>query len=348
MPEWLHVKSYTCRFHGKTDGTSVVLHTQVFVRPRSKHCRVCNRCTEEFDHHCMWLNNCVGRANYIYFFALLCSTLLLVSTHLGVSLYLFAQSFAHRPLIQPLQLSRYHGQISMNGLRVVWALTVGTSVILEGLLLDLLCFHLVLRYKGMSTYDYILAQREAQENHHSGQHDSSPALHQRLQRQVSCRHLGRKARVTPSEISLEALEDLPRKPQKKLRVHLNPVTAWRFNSTSSSTPLAKARFSSMAEYMPALFAGKVPQQSPTDASTASSEPATADPISARDHPAFDVEAQKPASMRPSSSRLPALLGPTTAWSPAEINSTITVSPEGSTLTASQAPATPVHPLLAGT
>lgn len=231
----------------------------------------------------------------------------------------------------------------MNGLRVVWALTVGTSVILEGLLLDLLCFHLVLRYKGMSTYDYILAQREAQENQHGVQHDSSSALHQRLQQKVSCRHLGRKARVTPSEISLEALEDLPQKPQKKLRVHLNPVTAWRFNSRSSNPSAAKARFSSMAEYMPALFAGKAPQQGPTDALTASSEPATADPISARENPAFDVEAQKAASMRSFSSRLPALLGPTTAWSPTEINSTIIVSPEGSTFTASQAPVTPVQP-----
>ena len=292
----------------------------------------------------MWLNNCVGRANYTYFFALLCSTLLLVSTHLGVSIYLFAQSFAHRPLIQPLQLSRYHGQISMNGLRVVWALTVGTSVILEGLLLDLLTFHLVLRSKGMSTYDYILAQREAQANQHNAQHDSSAPMHQRLQQKVSCRHLGRKARVTPSEISLEALEDLPRKPQKKLRVHLNPVTAWRVNSRNSNTHVAKSRFSSMAEYiMPALFAGKVPQQSPTDALTAPSEPATADPISARENPMFDVEAQRAASRQPSSSRLPALLGPVTAWSPTEINRSIAVSPEGNTFTASQAPLTPVQP-----
>lgn len=322
-----------------------MLQTQVFVKPRSKHCRVCNRCTEDFDHHCMWLNNCVGRANYPYFFALLCSTLLLVSTHLGVSLYLFAQSFAHRPLIQPLQLSRYHGHISMNGLRVVWALTVGTSVILEGLLVDLLSFHLVLQHKGMSTYDYILAQREAQANQHDAQHDSSSPLQQGLQHKVSCRHFGRKARVTPSEISLEALEDLPRKPQKKLRVHLNPVTAWRVNSRSSNPPVAKARFSSMAEYiMPALFTGKVSQQShPTDASTAPRESATASPISATENPMFDVEAQRVASRQLSSSRLPALLGPLTAWSPTEVNSSIPVSPEGGAFTAPQAPLTPVQP-----
>ncbi|DBA94918.1 TPA: hypothetical protein ACH3X1_002449 [Trebouxia sp. C0004] len=301
---------------------------EVYVRPRSKHCRVCNRCTEDFDHHCMWLNNCVGRANYPYFFALLCSTLLLTTMHFGVSLYLFIQSFAHRPLIQPLQQSRYHGHISMNGLRVVWSLTVGTAAILEGLLLDLLSFHLVLQGKGMSTYDYILAQREAQETIMDAQHHAS--FKQQLQQKVSCFHVGRKARVTPSEISLEALADLPEKPKKKLKVRLNPVTAWRVNSKRSNPPVAKARFSSMAEYiMPSMFAGKVPAASAVaqQQNEATALPsAVSEQPSARENPTFDVEAQQPSPSQPSTfSRLPLLLGPSTAWSPSATGSTNTTS-----------------------
>ena len=322
---------------------------QVYVRPRSKHCRVCNRCTEDFDHHCMWLNNCVGRANYPYFFALLCSTLLLTTMHFGVSLYLFIQSFAHRPLIQPLQQSRYHGHISMNGLRVVWSLTVGTAAILEGLLLDLLSFHLVLQWKGMSTYDYILAQREAQETdlELDAQHHAS--LKQQLQRKVSCFHVGRKARVTPSEISLEALADLPEKPKKKLKVRLNPVTAWRVNSKSSSPPVAKARFSSMAEYiMPSVFAGKVPEASavaPQQNEPAALPSAVSEQPSARENPTFDVEAQRPSPSQPSTStRLPVLLGPSTAWSPSATSSTHTASQAAWAETDSPA-ATPMWPQL---
>ena len=38
-------------------------------------CRQCNRCCEGFDHHCVWLNNCIGRSNYKSFFILMCVAL---------------------------------------------------------------------------------------------------------------------------------------------------------------------------------------------------------------------------------------------------------------------------------
>ncbi|OAY78542.1 Protein S-acyltransferase 24 [Ananas comosus] len=55
-----------------TGNWSQLCATCKIVRPlRSKHCSTCDRCVEQFDHHCPWVSNCIGKKNKLDFFIFL-------------------------------------------------------------------------------------------------------------------------------------------------------------------------------------------------------------------------------------------------------------------------------------
>ncbi|KAE9421450.1 hypothetical protein Angca_002225, partial [Angiostrongylus cantonensis] len=44
--------------------------------PRAHHCSQCGRCSMKMDHHCPWINNCVGHRNHAFFVRFLGSAVL--------------------------------------------------------------------------------------------------------------------------------------------------------------------------------------------------------------------------------------------------------------------------------
>ena len=69
---------------------------------RSKHCRVCDKCIEKFDHHCIWINNCVGAKNIKYFFYYIFIHWILVTYAAILSLSFFYYEIQEKDLLNQI------------------------------------------------------------------------------------------------------------------------------------------------------------------------------------------------------------------------------------------------------
>lgn len=122
------------------------------VQEKTKHCRKCKRCTAQFDHHCIWLNNCIGAKNYCYFIVLIVTVMLQALFHVCMSLFVIYK-FYMTPMRDILNLKHHTTAL---------VLSVGLIVNINAQIFTLyLClYHFWLKTKQKSTYEHILDKRQ--------------------------------------------------------------------------------------------------------------------------------------------------------------------------------------------
>ncbi|CAG9333181.1 unnamed protein product [Blepharisma stoltei] len=126
-----------------------------YVTETSKHCGSCDRCVDNFDHHCKWLNNCIGKSNYKQFIRLI----LLLEANLVILLIfeiLIIDKWKNKGLdidedIENADIFFIILDIILNS---IFLLLVGYLII----------FHIFLKFKKLTTYDWIRQRKKAKKN----------------------------------------------------------------------------------------------------------------------------------------------------------------------------------------
>lgn len=129
------------------------------VSKSSKHCAACSRCVDHFDHHCKWLNNCISKTNYRAFIGLIVSFQVNQLIQVGFSIGLIAEYFSdYQALSHRLQavFDFSDAEIVFLGFYIA-ALSLSFPVAV--LNLNLIGLHIMLYYRGMSTYEWIISRR---------------------------------------------------------------------------------------------------------------------------------------------------------------------------------------------
>lgn len=134
---------------------------EALVHDRAKHWGDCNRCADLFDHHCKWLNNCIGGKNYADFLILITILLLQTLFYIIVSLIFIISAIADNDKFQEGFDVWYGAELNRYGLIVYIIIINLLCALIVFFTVSLILLHLKLRKWGLTAYEYIVFQEEA-------------------------------------------------------------------------------------------------------------------------------------------------------------------------------------------
>jgi len=132
----------------RSGGPRYCRYERKYKPDRSHHCSQCQQCTLRMDHHCPWLDNCIGFWNYKFF--------LLTLVYGSLSLLLIAASCGwlghfvmNHTLYEGIDISRM----------VIGIIISATSGVIACIVCLFLSIHLTMVVKGVTTIEVFEKQR---------------------------------------------------------------------------------------------------------------------------------------------------------------------------------------------
>lgn len=115
------------------------------VQQNAQYCQVCRKSVMGLDHHCTWLNTCIGRKNYHFFYTL-------VFTFWGTYLI---------QMVCAIMLLTYYRDETMSTTVLVLLIIECVAIFpMLGAFTALLSFHTYLLFVGYGTYEFLARRRE--------------------------------------------------------------------------------------------------------------------------------------------------------------------------------------------
>ncbi|XP_035468797.2 palmitoyltransferase ZDHHC16B isoform X2 [Scophthalmus maximus] len=143
--------------------------------PRTHHCSICNMFVLKMDHHCPWLNNCVGHFNHRYFFSF-CLYMTLGCFYCSVSskdLFLEAYGSVESYYQTPSPAFTFRETTAHKSVIYLWVLTSSVTLALGGLTL----WHAILISRGETSVERHINRKEIRRLEEKGKVFRNPYHH---------------------------------------------------------------------------------------------------------------------------------------------------------------------------